>query len=177
MPDSYVHFIIDANNQIIGTSEAWNDFARANGGEHLSNPIGKNLWDLIHDDGVRLLYAALFQDIRYTEANKISFTYHCDGPDEKREFRMLLEGNELGEIQISNLLLNKEPNTPEGYLSYTSNPKTIQICPQCLKLKINDLWISVHKALAGAEIMKDNVYFKFERALCDQGHDTMQPPQ
>ncbi|MCW8916953.1 MAG: hypothetical protein OQK24_14010 [Magnetovibrio sp.] len=162
------YFLIDADDKIIETSNNWKKFAVANDGEHLTDVLDTKIWQHLCDPGMRLLYTALFQEIRFGPEHSISFVYHCDGPNTQRLYRMLVERQSAGQLLFTNFLLKSAPNTQALYQRYLSSHRRIKVCPHCMRLKIDGEWMNIIEALAGVEIMKDNYFFIFESSNCGQ---------
>lgn len=78
----------------------WDEFAAANGGEALLDPmavIGRNLFDCIAGEPVKHAYRQWIDAVLQAEANHpATFAYRCDAPSARRELRMAISRVEVG---------------------------------------------------------------------------------
>jgi len=161
-----VIFTVDSIDIITSTSDGWGVFACQNDGEHLAAPVGDSLWDHIRDPGTRILYSGLLNELRLQKEKNISFLYRCDGPEEQRLYRMIVEHRGNAEVRFTSILERSSSNTLAGYDMYLSSECELQLCLNCLKIHVGDKWVDICDALTAFEIMKENVYFKFTPATC-----------
>ena len=164
--DSPVIFSVDAQNNIVLTEGSWCTFAEQNDGEHLADILGDSLFDHISDPGMRLFYQGLIGEIREKNLKFISYLYRCDGPEQQRLYRMVVEHENRGVIRFTSFLEHAAKNTQAAYDVYTSTEFNLHICPNCLKVLVEDVWIDICEALTAYEILKENLFFKFTLTKC-----------
>lgn len=164
--DPPVIFSVDEQNNIVLTEGSWCTFAEQNDGDHLADVLGDSLWDHISDPGMRLFYQGLIGEIREKKLKYISYLYRCDGPQEQRLYRMLVEQNDRGVIRFTSFLEHFSANTQAAYEVYTATEFDLHICPKCMKVLVEDIWIDICEALTAHEILKENMFFKFTLSEC-----------
>ncbi|MEG3617786.1 hypothetical protein V5T82_04905 [Magnetovibrio sp. PR-2] len=161
-----VIFAVDAENNIVLTEGDWYTFAHENDGEHLADVLGDSLWDHVSDPGLKLFYKGLIGEIRSKKRSHLSYLYRCDGPQEQRLFRMVVEHNSRGVIRFTSFLEHATEHTEAAYLVSSSTKANLHICAECMKVLVEDMWVEICDALTAYEILKENLFFKFTLSKC-----------
>jgi hypothetical protein len=129
-------YSVDAQDRIVSISGEWDDFARENHGEPLSEPalLKQNLWKFIAGLENRLVYRQIMDYVR-ARRRAVRFLFRCDGPNHRRLAGMRVSPEPEGGCSFETLILRERPR-PYLPLLDTRCPKssdTIALCNWCMR--------------------------------------------
>jgi hypothetical protein len=80
-PGEEIHYRVNDRDEIVFVNEAWDVFASANSGEHLTAPqvLGRPLWGFITDRTTQALYRDILARVR--SGRSVRFVLRCDSPE------------------------------------------------------------------------------------------------
>ncbi len=148
--NSDLTYRIDKYYNITFVNDAWNEFAIENKGSHLLSEfvVGKNLFDFITCPATSNLYKMLLNKVRNTQ-KLISFSFRCDSQDKKRFMKMVINPLNNGGFEFVSIILSEESmDIISTVFSETKKEnKLLTTCSWCNKIKLDDKWIDIEKAI------------------------------
>lgn len=106
--DAGIVFVLDRDLRIVYCNEAWDTFARDNGGTawERPHPYGRSLLDVI-PDRLRSLYRTAYRQVFFSGVPWVHH-YECSSAELYRSFRMTVTRNEDGQsLTVMNSLLEE----------------------------------------------------------------------
>lgn len=168
-------YVLDSHDFIAETGGDWDRFARDNQGLRAASDrvVGHSLWDMIDGAEMRSFLNGIFFWCRRERVGFDSL-YRCDGPDEARLFRMIVESHDNGFLWI-------------GHRFVTSNRKPVAVvdltdrlngarCDMCCHYRVGDAWIDPFTQPSPHDFPSSNVLCpsckrEARNGLFDQGED------
>lgn len=149
---------IDAFDRIVAVNDAWDFFAKANGGWVLRRPeiYGRLLLDFVSDDAVRAIYAAIIKEAR---ANRpVCFEYRCDAPEWRREFRLQVTGMPSQDVEFVSTVLREERRVALPIFSAPKSPRGfVRMCSWCHAVALDPgSWVALETVLADPRLFETN---------------------
>jgi hypothetical protein len=174
---SAIVYRIDASDCIVAVNEAWDEFARANGGAHLQGPgiLGQRLWNLIGDLSTQEIYRALVNRVRQGAA-PVRFGFRCDGPDRRRLLQMAMSAQNNGSVlfEVSPLVVEDRPTVSLLRTSAAPMGTPMRICGWCKRIPTSEgIWLEVEEAVRSLNLFDDAQLPALTHGICPACHASM----
>ena len=164
-----VVYRVDAADRIVAVNDEWRDFATANDGNGLVDPLGESLWQHIGDQGSRDLYTLLLTSVRVS-GRTASYPYRCDSPTLRRLMEMSVSPGDDGDLVFSSRIVSTEP-LPHAVLFGQSLPYSIgrvDVCGNCRKVRDRDGWTDIIDLLGKGRITARRNSFTVMYRICPE---------
>lgn len=176
MSDRVFAFSIERNDAIHSVSDAWLEFARANGASELTREsvIGHSLWQFIRGRDTRSVYENLFARVRQ-EAMTFELPFRCDSPDRFRFMQLTLMPGDRGAIHLRGLLI-REQERPFYSILDQAFPRTesrLPMCSLCKRIYAYDSrWLELEEAVVQLELFGPSDLPEIDYTVC---HECKEP--
>ncbi len=141
--EASVIYWIDGADRIIRVNEAWDAFARANGGASVvgAGIIGQSLWRYLSGDPIRMWMDAVLGLARISRG-PVTRAYRCDCPEKKRFMRMVVVPEQGGVLRLEHHLLGEEPREPVYFVPWSGQgQRPLLRCSLCGRIQHCGQWI------------------------------------
>ncbi|CUW40420.1 protein of unknown function [Magnetospirillum sp. XM-1] len=151
---------ICGRDRIVAMSPGW-----ANG--NTRHPaLGRSLWDLLGNGNIADIYRALVTETRRTGMGQC-FTFRCDDFNTRRVMSMAMVPVGDGGIRFSSRPIAEERQDSAAFIRrHRAMPLSVDICPKCGGIKVEDQWLAAGSALESLGIFADDLPFRTWPAHC-----------
>lgn len=161
---------IDAHDVIRSVSPEWLAFARENGAPGLTEErvLGRSLWDFVRGEAVCGLYRALFERVREGDT-PVLLPFRCDGPDLRRDMRLVLSHRSAGALRLDGVLVRQEPRARVTLLDAraTRSDAELPVCSFCRRARVGpEDWLELEDAVVRLELLAAVPAPRLVDALC-----------
>jgi hypothetical protein len=163
-------YSLDDRDRLIAVGGAWDEFACANHGDHLTRDqvLGKPLFDYVAGPEIQHVYKALFARVRRAQ-RALTFLFRCDAPACCRRMRMKIEPLPENGLAIRTELLDEIPRGVVPVLD-PSVPRTdeaLHICCICANVKSQgDTWVPIEEESARLGLFETRVLPRLSHGYC-----------
>jgi hypothetical protein len=145
-----IRYRLNDQDEIVFVNEAWDAFASANSGEHLTatHVLGRRLWEFIADVTTRLLYRDILARVRGDRP--VRFVFRCDSPDCRRLLETEISRGQDGLAEFRVWALSEDKRQPQPLLD-PDRPRSeeiLQVCGWCKKVDVCGRWVEVEEAVS-----------------------------
>lgn len=174
MSDDVV-YRIDNRDRLCHVNDAWEAFARDNGGEGFDakHVLGRSLWSYVRDLRLGQVYHHVIADAR--RGREVRLRFRCDAPGRRRLLEMTVCGTEGGAVQFRTHELATAHRPHEALLD-ASTPRTgmpVDVCSWCNRVRAGDAWLEVEQAVERMHLMLRSVLPPLEHGTCEHCLDTI----
>jgi hypothetical protein len=174
MSDDLVYHI-DSRDRLCHVNDAWEAFARDNGGEGFDaeHVLGRSLWSYVRDLVLGQVYRHVVADAR--QGHEVRLRFRCDAPSRRRLLEMTVYGTGGGAVQFRTHEL-ATAERPHEALFDASTPRTgmaVRVCSWCNRVWARDAWLEVEPAVERMHLMLRSVLPPLEHVTCEHCLDTI----
>lgn len=160
---------LDAHDRIVSIGPGWSEFALENQAPAIAatgDVVGRPIWDYIHDEGTRDLYAALFAVAR--SGREIVVPFRCDAPTLKRYMVMSITSLADRGLRLTSTMLRSETRPYQPLLDPAArrSDEWVTVCAWCKRARIDDLWIEIDEATARWDAFGDGPVPRLTHGVC-----------
>jgi hypothetical protein len=143
---SPVVYRIDAADLIVSVNAAFDEFARANGAEGLSEEVvGRSIFDFIAGSEVSMLWRMLLARARAGVA--LTIPYRCDADDVRRELTMDLVRGADGSIDFVSTTVSVSARPPLAlFAPEHRSERLLKACSWCCRFEVG-AWVEAEEAV------------------------------
>lgn len=167
---THLSYRINDRDEIVFVDEAWDRFARANGGEHLTadHVLKRRLWDFVSDAPTQQLYGAVFSRVRAGRA--VRFEFRCDAPDRRRLLEMRVSPAPDGTVELRTRSLSEEARPAQILLDPLGerSDAMLRSCGWCKRIDAGGSWVEVEEAVARLRLFERPVLPQVTHGICDE---------
>lgn len=161
---------IDSDDRIVEVNEAWDRFARANGGEavlsrHVLNTL---LWDHIVDETTCELYRQVIERVRSGQI--LTFELRCDAPALRRFLEMKISLLDDDTVRFRTRLLTEEQRRMQRLLDpqLARSDVSIPLCGWCNRLNVGEHWLEIEEGIQHLRLMEKTLMPSLNRIICEE---------
>jgi hypothetical protein len=166
---------IDASDRLCFVNEAWEAFARANGGEAFDaeHVFGHSLWSYVRDLTLGQIYRHVVADAR--RGREVRLRFRCDAPTQRRLLEMTVRGTGGGVVQFRTHELATALRPPEALFdaSTSRTGMPVRVCSWCNRVWAADAWLEVEQAVERMHLMLRSVLPPLTHGACEPCLDTI----
>ncbi|MDJ0851663.1 MAG: hypothetical protein QNK04_25080 [Myxococcota bacterium] len=172
---------LDGTNAIRAVSDAWIDFARANGAPQLTREavVGRSLWRFIAGDTTRDLYEVIFARVR-RDQERLVLPFRCDSPDRFRFMQLVVAPGTGGGLNLAGILLREQarPYLPILDRLRPRSPGTLPMCSVCMRLQIlGNQWVEAVEAVERLDLFDSARLPTLDPRICEDCDRRVRAPQ
>jgi len=138
-----VIYWLDGSDRIVDLNEAWEAFARSNGGRGLEPDlvVGRPLRQFISGDPTRMWLDAVLALARL-KGEPVERTYRCDCPELKRFMKMRVVPEKGGVVRLEHHVLSTQPRPAVHFVpcSQAVDGKPLVRCSICCRVQEDGCW-------------------------------------
>lgn len=167
-PGHDICYRLNGRDEIVFVNDAWNVFASANAGEHLTEArvLGQSLWRFVTDGPTRVLYSTVLARVR--DGRSAKFVFRCDSPDCRRLLEMEVAAAPGGLAEFRVRTISEEVRPPQPLLD-ADRPHTeelLRMCGWCKKVDLGDRWAEVEEAAASLGLFERPLLPHVTHGIC-----------
>ncbi|MEZ5444889.1 MAG: hypothetical protein R3F45_03775 [Gammaproteobacteria bacterium] len=149
-PHGDIHYRLNDRDEIVFVNQAWDAFASANSGEHLTAPhvLGLPLWEFIVDRTTRALYKEILARVR--GGRSVRFLLRCDSPEYRRLLEMEVSRglDDVTDFRIRTLSQQARERQPLLDTDRPHSEEFLRVCGWCKKVHAGGRWVEVEEAVS-----------------------------
>jgi hypothetical protein len=149
-PHDEIHYQLNDRDEIVFVNQAWNAFASANSGEHLTAPhvLGRPLWGFITDRTTRALYKDILARVR--SGRSVRFLLRCDSPECRRVLEMEVSRglDDVTDFRVRTLSQKAWERQPLLDTERPHSEELLRVCGWCKKVHAGGRWAEVEEAVS-----------------------------
>ncbi len=174
-PGDDIHYRVNDRDEIVFVNQAWDTFASANAGEHLTSPhvLGRPLWGFITDRTTRALYQDILARVR--SGSSVRFVLRCDSPECRRLLEMeVWRGlDDVTDFRVRPL--SQEAREPQPLLD-SDRPHSealLRVCGWCKKVDVGGRWAEVEEAVSLLLLFERPLLPDVTHGICEDCYSRM----
>jgi hypothetical protein len=166
--DDELRYRLNDRDEIVFVNEAWNDFARANGGDDLVAPrvLGRSLWEFVTDATTRQLYRDVLKRVR--GGRQVRLQLRCDTPAVRRLLELDVSQASPGTIDFRTRVIWIEHREHQALLEpdRASSEELLPTCAWCKKVDLGGTWVEVEDAVAQLRLFERPLLPRLTHGIC-----------
>jgi hypothetical protein len=170
-----IHYRVNDRGEIVFVNQAWDTFASANSGEHLTAPqvLGRPLLGFISDCTTRALYQDILARVR--SGRSIRFILRCDSPECRRLLEMEVSHGLDDVTDFRVRTVSQTAREPEPLLDSDRphSDKPLRVCGWCKKLDANGRWAEVEEAVFLLGLFERPLLPDITHGICEDCYSRM----
>lgn len=165
-------YIIDDDDRIISIEGEWEGFASANGAPELtrSRVLGRPIWEFIEGPDTTEVHRLLFSEVRARGGLDIALPFRCDGPQVRRDMRMMIGRSGAKGIEIRSQLIRelRRPYSALLDVSVRRSDELLRVCSWCNKVNLAPRkWVEVEHAIRNLRLLEDSPIPGITHGMCE----------
>ena len=173
--DDEIHYRLNDRDEIVFVNEAWNAFASANSGEHLTAPhvLGRPLWEFIVDRTTRALYKDILARVR--SGRSVRFRLRCDSPEYRRLLEMEVSHglDDVTDFRVRTLSQNARERQPLLDTDRPHSEELLRVCGWCRKVHAGGRWVEVEEAVSLLGLFVRPLLPDVTHGICEDCYERM----
>lgn len=170
-----IHYRVNDRDEIVFVNEAWDTFASANSGEHLTalQVLGRPLWGFITDGTTRVLYQDILARVR--SGRSLQFVLRCDSPECRRLLEMQVSHGRDDVTDFRIRTLSREARQPQ-LLFASDRPHSeelLRVCGWCKKVDTGGCWVEVEEAVSSLRLFERPRLPGVTHGICEDCYSRM----
>jgi hypothetical protein len=174
-PGDEIHYRVNDRDEIVFVNQAWDRFALANSGEHVTTPqvLGRPLWGFITDPTTRALYRDILARVR--RGRSVRFVLRCDSPECRRLLEMEVSRgpDEVTDFRVHTL--SQEAREPQPLLDSDRphSEELLRVCGWCRRVDAGGRWAEVEEAVSLLGLFERALLPGVTHGMCDDCYSRM----
>lgn len=173
--DDDIHYRLNDRDEIVYVNAAWNAFAWANSGEHLTAPhvLGRSLWEFIVDRTTRALYKDILARVR--SGRSVRFRLRCDSPEYRRLLEMEVSHglDDVTDFRIRTLSQQARERQPLLDTDRPHSEELLRVCGWCRKVHASGRWVEVEEAVSLLGLFVRPLLPAVTHGICEDCYERM----
>ncbi len=171
-PHDEIHYRLNDRDEIVFVNQAWNAFASANFGEHLTAPhvLGRPLWGVIMDRTTRALYKDILARVR--SGRSVRFLLRCDSPECRRLLEMEVSRglDDVTDFRVRTLWQKARERQPLLDTDRPHSEELLRVCGWCKKVHAGGRWVEVEEAVSLLGLFVRPLLPDVTHGICEDCH-------
>jgi hypothetical protein len=174
-PGDEIHYRVNDRDEIVFANQAWNTFALANAGEHLTTPqvLGRPLWGFITDRTTRALYQDILARVR--SGRSVRFILRCDSPECRRLLEMEVSRglDDVTDFRVQTL--SQKAREPQPLLDpdRPHSEELLRVCGWCRRVDAGGRWAEVEEAVSLLRLFERPLLPEVTHGICEDCYSRM----
>jgi len=140
-----LRYLLDEKDRIVSVGGDWDEFACANGGEHLSGQalLGSSFWDHVSGESLSQLLELIFRRVR-ERGEPITVPSRCDSPQVVRHLEIRVEPRPDRQLEIQSRISSETPRAQ--WRGAIRARMLLQMCSWCNRFHVEGHWLEMEEA-------------------------------
>jgi hypothetical protein len=167
-----VEYVLDEEDRIVSVGGDWDEFARANGGEHLIGQalLGSSFWDHVSGESLSQLLGLVFRRVRQ-KGKPITVPSRCDSPQFIRHLEIRVRQCSDHRLEIQSCISSEVPRG--NWRSSARSRMLLQMCSWCNRFHIEGQWLEIEDAIRRLKLADAEFVPRSSHGICPDCADLL----